>query len=136
MQPKDWNKIRNILEEQLKGYIGQDEETVNAKLDALVTSLTGELTANVVKKVQRGVITIATGSTSGTSSITSVNTAKAFIVPLGAIPSTTNKYDSAMSAGYYDVQLTLSSATQVKASVGWSQSYVATSVAYQVIEFY
>lgn len=54
MQPKDWNKIRNILEEQLAGYIGQDEETVNAKLDALVTSLTGELTANVVKKVQRG----------------------------------------------------------------------------------
>ena len=83
MQPKDWNKIRNILEEQLAGYIGQDEETVNAKLDALVTSLTGELTANVVKSIQQGSISFGGEESTKSITISEVNKSKSYVLHTG-----------------------------------------------------
>lgn len=128
MTPKDWDKIEKLL-----GPMADQEtvEAVKSLVEGIETNLKGSLTANVVKSVQRGVITIASGAKSGTATITAVNTGKAVVLYTGSAD------HSANTSGYVGrkVQLVLTNSTTVTASLyderGWTHT-----VPYQVIEYY
>ena len=83
-----------------------------------------------VKSIQRGVISIDTGSTStGTATITAVDTSKSMIVPLGA---TGASFNTAVAS-----RLALTNSTTVTAVArnGSGVSSQVIDVGYQVIEF-
>lgn len=105
-------------------------------LASTIQSLIGSGAINVpaVKSVQRGVITIAKGSVSGSATISSVNTSKAVVV-FGGFGM---NYEDSMSYSAFDQShpyLTLTSATQVTASRNASISTIVVKVPYQVIEY-
>lgn len=80
-----------------------------------------------IKSIQRGVITMMTTSSSGTATITAVNTAKAQVTLLG----TNFTNDNA----YYAARLTLTNATTVTANRGTAINGTS-DVSYEVTEWY
>lgn len=88
----------------------------------------GSRTSTVVKSLQRGVISIADVPTSGTATITAVNTAKSVVLFGGIVAS---------SGSTLNASLVLTDATTVTASTNKSSgSGVTATVPWQVVEFY
>lgn len=89
-------------------------------------------TQGIVKSVQYGSITIGTGSTSNTATITAVRTDKALLVYLGGTVSGsgTGNTDIALS------RVTLTNSTTVTATRGESDANLSTVTTFVVIEFY
>ena len=90
-------------------------------------SVPTQFTGQKIKSIQRGVITIAGGSTSNTATITSVNTSKAICYFLG--------YSSQASSTGPDLRIYLTNGTTVTASRGSSSVTSAWYASYQVVEF-
>lgn len=86
---------------------------------------------SMVKRIQRGVITIPSGSASATAAITAVNTAKAVVLYGGASGGKDNGMGSSEDG---NATLQLTSSTVVTATRFFT-TYNAT-VPYQVIEYY
>lgn len=89
-----------------------------------------EFTASAVSSVQYGEITVTAPGTSGTATITSVDTARSVVATLG------HSTDSAESSlgGEGAISVVLTNATTVTATKGGGGTYSAT-VAFMVIEF-
>lgn len=87
-----------------------------------------EFQPGVIKRVQRGTITIGSAAASNTDTITSVNTAKAVAIYLGHSSSNTGIDDSDW------LRMTLTDATTVTATRGDTTGTLIVS--YQVVEFY
>lgn len=85
--------------------------------------------AGGVKSVQSGTISIAGGASSGTATISEVNTAKSVVIPAGVRGTGSTSVDDFMHT------LTLTNATTVTAQRGGSPAMNVT-VRYQVIEYY
>ncbi len=84
---------------------------------------------NGIKKIQRGVITIAAGATSATATISQIDTSKSIIDFLGS------EAGGAGNTDYYKMRLSLTNSTTLSASIGyWSSDAVALT--YQVTEYW
>lgn len=94
----------------------------------LFFSGSGSAPASYVQSIQRGTITIASGSTSNTATITSVDTTKAIILYQGLTATSTSSVQSVAS------RIELTNGTTVTATRGASNTDSVT-VAYTVIEF-
>jgi hypothetical protein len=97
--------------------------------DLTVAFMVVEFTS--LKSCQYGTISVATGSTSGTAAITSVNTAKAVLLYLGTNGST----NITMVEAYHCVQLSLTNSTTVTATRYSGASGGALTVGFCVAEF-
>lgn len=116
-----------------------DQETVDdvkSIVEGLETSLSGSLTANVVKSVQRGVITIGESSTSATATINAVNIEKASVSHLGSLSIAGGNYSGDEEPTLNSTHLTLTNSTTVTANRGGSGSKRTVTVSYEVVEFY
>ena len=135
MTPRDWDKIEKLL-----GPMADQKtvEAIKALVEAIETNLKGSLTANVVKRVQRGTITIAVKTNSATATINAVDTAKAAVL-FGGFSNGNNYNMSNVSPQYLDVRLELTSSTVITATRGGSSSEQKDgeiTIPYQVVEFY
>lgn len=128
---------------EINTRVGQAGDAANAagSLHAKVKELKDYLAAknivaygSAIKSIQKGTINIAAGSyTYGTATISSVNTAKAVVIPLGV---TCTLQGTAPSADKFLFRVELTNATTVMAYRGTADGVNAYSVAYAVIEFY
>lgn len=91
-----------------------------------------ECVPGVIKSVQRGTVTIASGALSNTDTLsTPVNTLKSFLVWVGQ----SNDSDGGSNYGDYANRLTLTNATTVTSTRGTTGAYAIVS-GYQVVELY
>ena len=95
-----------------------------------IKTLASSGSGSVIKSVQRGIITIASGKTEGTATISSVNTSKAVVLFGGSIWGTNDSSDYSIR---WDARLVLSSSTKVTATRAYANS--TATVPYQVLEF-
>lgn len=86
--------------------------------------------ARAIKSIQRGTVTVVGGTAVGNATITSVNTAKAVVEYLGGIG-----LDVTVSAAYIPI-LSLTSATNVRATAPGNVVAGGIGVGYQVTEYY
>lgn len=109
-----------------------DAGTLMAKLNALLEAFEKGVTAQSVKSVQRGTITIALGKASGTATINAVDTSKAVVLYGG------EKIESqyALESESEHIALVLTNSTTVTASYQTAQSGVKIYVPFQIIEFH
>ncbi len=91
-----------------------------------------EFVPGVIKTIQRGTITIATGATSNTGAITAVNTAKSFLAPAGWL----TDGDATAAIGQVTATLAFTNATTLTATRGSSSASFIVTCAYQAVEFY
>ena len=125
----------NSLLATLGSHVAAWTSTRATKIDNLDKLNTGvpvsNLNGKIIKSIQRGIITIATNSTSQAATIKSVNTAKAFVVFGGATGMvTTGGYPSV-----YSSNLALTNATTVTATKENGNVNNESKVPYQVVEF-
>lgn len=121
MTPRDWNEMKKLLGDRA------DQETleaVKALVEGIETNLSGSLTANVVKSIQRGnfSITIKAGSTVDVT-IAEVDPTKCEVSVIGA-------ESDARVKNFTSTKLTLESA---HGSSSATTSYLGT---YQIVEYY
>jgi len=106
--------------------------TAHAKLKDIKDYLTGSnivTYGTAIKSIQKGKITIGNSQTSGTATITSVTTSKAFVLPLGV------SLNGAEGATAFFCRLELTNSTTVTATRGGTSANDLTA-GYVVIEFY
>lgn len=84
---------------------------------------------NTIKSVQRGVITISSGTSSGTATITSVDTSKSIVNFLNWACNT-----GGVAQSNYSPYVTLTNTTTVTAAKG-DTSAITDYVSWEVIEF-
>lgn len=130
----------NILRDEVNQHTSDEVEKVLAELEAQgvdITALALNVTAikNAIensssglnlKKIQYGVITIAKDSTTGTATISSVDTSKSILLYLGAAAD--SNYET------YNPYLQLTNSTKVTATRNISVSGVS-KVGFCVVEF-
>lgn len=104
-------------------------DTLSATNTVTVRAQIVEFTASAVSSVQHGTVTIASGATTGTATITAVTTARSAVFLLGNTVSTTTS-----AAGTALAQVGLTNTTTVTATRGSSSTAVLT-VGYCVVEF-
>jgi hypothetical protein len=90
-----------------------------------------------IKSIQRGTITIAASATTGTATISSVNTGKSVLHLLGW----TQTYEQSATSGTHRYprmfpRIALTDATTVTATRNSSDSAETVTVSYEVIEYY
>lgn len=113
-------------------YIISLLENTTYGLNALKSALGSG--SSVIKSIQRGVITIAKGSSSSSATISSVNTSKAIVVFGGFGMHYESSY-SDLAFHQSHSYLTLESATKVTATRNAAQGTIIVTVPYQVIEY-
>lgn len=106
-----------------------DMDSLASAIQSLMNS--GVISMSAIKSVQRGIITIASDKTTGTATISSVNTSKAVVIYGGSIWGSTS--DNYSDSDYWDARLVLKSATKVEAARSFANN--TAIVPYQVIEF-
>lgn len=101
-------------------------------MGGVTTSLVGNFSpGSIIKSIQRGTITIASGANSNTATISSVDTTKAAVTLLGF----SSANDTAFDASQTLPAVVLTNATTVTASTGTSDGSNARIVSYEVVEF-
>lgn len=93
-----------------------------------------EFMPGVIRSNQSGTISVASGATSNTATITSVNTAKSFVLPLGTTEDS-NAVPPSSDPNAQWFTLTLTNATTVTALRNTAAA-VNNVVGYQVVEFF
>ena len=83
-----------------------------------------------IKSIQRGIITINTGS-SATATVTSVNTAKSLLTHLGQ----SGYYSAGSTDGLGNVRISLTNATTITAAAGATPNVVSYTVSYELVEY-
>lgn len=130
------NALKNASVSEVLDRIGANTNDNATTLFGLLKNSTYGLKAlnnkSSIKSVQRGIITIAANATSGTATISSVNTSKAVVLYGGSRYGDTE--GTAGYSGFWDARLVLKSATQVEATISYKSNYTV-SVPYQVLEF-
>ena len=122
----------NILRDEVNQHTSDEVEKVLAELEAQGVDLTAikEALANAggaVKSVQHGTLVIASSKNSGSVSISAVDPAKTFVVPMGSYLGTSDT-GSLSASGRWNTALALSSDGQtVTGKRCCSPSYTATT---------
>lgn len=109
-------------------------DTTGTGLDSTQPFQVVEFVPGILRSVQRGTITIGSGNTSGTATITAVVTGKAFVNYLG-MTTTDNTAWGTIDPGVVLASLVLTNTTTVTAQKNSSHLFTDT-VSYEVIEFW
>jgi hypothetical protein len=87
---------------------------------------------SVIKSIQRGTITISGFDTSQTATITSINTAKSFI----SFGGSTSVNTSTSAEIIRPARVVLTNSTTVTATCAAQNSSAATTISYEVVEYF